>query len=100
MTKGCANEPTRSACPLNATLECLGDQWSLLIVRDLLFRSKHTYKDFLHGGEGVSTNILADRLRRLTDYGIIEKHPTRQMPDATCIASPRGAWSSPPSWWR
>ncbi len=55
----------RSACPLNATLEVLGDRWSLLIVRDLIFKGRTTYKDFLAGGEGIATNVLADRLRRL-----------------------------------
>ena len=59
----------RSACPLNATLEILGDRWSLLIVRDLIFKGRTTYKDFLAGGEGIATNILADRLRRLGAEG-------------------------------
>ena len=63
----------RSACPLNTTLEVLGDRWSLLIVRDLLFKGRTTYKDFLAGGEGIATNVLADRLRRLEAEGIIER---------------------------
>jgi DNA-binding HxlR family transcriptional regulator len=63
----------RSDCPLNAALEVLGDRWSLLIVRDLMFKGRTTYKDFLAGGEGVATNILADRLRRLEVEGVIEK---------------------------
>src|SRR6266851_9949927 len=63
----------RSACPLNATLEVLGDRWSLLIVRDLIFKGRTTYKDFLAGGEGIATNVLADRLRRLEAEGVIEK---------------------------
>src|SRR5207253_11274398 len=63
----------RSACPLNATLEVLGDRWSLLIVRDLIFKGRTTYKDFLAGGEGIATNVLADRLRRLEAEGGIEK---------------------------
>ena len=62
----------RSACPLNATLEVLGDRWSLLIVRDLMFKGRTTYKDFLAGGEGIATNVLADRLRRLEAEGVIE----------------------------
>ena len=40
----------RSDCPLNATLEVLGDRWSLLIIRDLMFKGRTTYKDFLAGG--------------------------------------------------
>src|SRR5437773_8505131 len=63
----------RSDCPLNATLEVLGDRWSLLIVRDLLFKERTTYKDFLAGGEGIATNVLADRLKRLEAAGVIEK---------------------------
>ncbi len=63
----------RSDCPLNATLEVLGDRWSLLIVRDLLFKGRTAYKDFLAGGEGIATNVLADRLRRLVVEGVIEK---------------------------
>ena len=63
----------RSDCPLNTTLEVLGDRWSLLIVRDLMFKGRTTYKDFLAGGEGIATNVLADRLRRLKVEGLIEK---------------------------
>lgn len=63
----------RSACPLNTTLEVVGDRWSLLIVRDLMFKGRTTFKDFLAGGEGIATNILADRLRRLEADGLIEK---------------------------
>lgn len=63
--------PRRSPCPLNAFLELLGDKWTLLIVRDLMFKGRTSYKDFLAGGEGVATNILADRLRRLESAGIV-----------------------------
>ena len=63
----------RSDCPLNAALEVFGDRWSLLIVRDLLFKGRNAYKDFLAGGEGIATNVLADRLRRLTVEGVIER---------------------------
>ncbi|HYC46320.1 MAG TPA: helix-turn-helix domain-containing protein [Burkholderiales bacterium] len=51
----------------------LGDAWSLLIVRDLMFKSRRTYNDFLGGGEGIASNILADRLLKLEGAGIIEK---------------------------
>lgn len=67
--------PRRSPCPLNAALEAIGDRWSLLIVRDLLFKNRSRYGDFLNAEEGVSTNILADRLRRLEAHGIIDAHP-------------------------
>jgi DNA-binding HxlR family transcriptional regulator len=61
----------RSECPLNASVEMLGDRWSLLIIRDMMLRGFQTYKEFLECYEGVATNILADRLRKLVDYGII-----------------------------
>ena len=49
----------------------LGDRWSLLILRDMLLRGFHSYKEFLDSYEGIATNILADRLKRLIAYGII-----------------------------
>jgi len=53
------------------SLEALGDRWSLLIIRDLMVRGYHTFKQFQESGEGIATNILADRLRRLEAAGII-----------------------------
>jgi len=61
----------RSSCPVNASLEILGDRWSLLIIRDLMLRSYRTYKEFLSSDEGIATNILAERLQRLDAAGII-----------------------------
>ncbi len=61
----------RSGCPLNASVEMLGDRWSLLIIRDMMLRGSQTYKEFLNSHEKIATNILADRLRRLEGYGII-----------------------------
>jgi DNA-binding HxlR family transcriptional regulator len=61
----------RSGCPLNATVEMLGDRWSLLILRDMMLRGYQTFNEFLHSEEKIATNILADRLRRLESYGII-----------------------------
>jgi DNA-binding HxlR family transcriptional regulator len=70
-----ASEPRRprSGCPISIALELLGDAWSLLIVRDLMFKNRRTYNDFLSGGEGIASNILADRLRKLEHAGVIEK---------------------------
>lgn len=62
----------RSGCPVSISLEVLGDHWSLLIVRDLMVRGCRTFKEFMESGEGIATNILADRLRRLRGAGIIE----------------------------
>jgi DNA-binding HxlR family transcriptional regulator len=61
----------RSGCPLNASVEILGDRWSLLIIRDMMLRGFRTYKEFLGSDEGIATNILAERLRRLEAHGII-----------------------------
>jgi DNA-binding HxlR family transcriptional regulator len=65
----------RSGCPLNASVEMLGDRWSLLIIRDMMLRGFKTYKQFLGCYEGIATNILADRLRKLVAYGIINTRP-------------------------
>jgi DNA-binding HxlR family transcriptional regulator len=61
----------RSACPINASLEVLGDRWSLLIVRDMMFAGARTYKDFQSSDEGIATNILASRLVKLQACGIL-----------------------------
>ena len=53
----------RSECPLNASVEMLGDRWSLLIIRDMMLRGFRTYKEFMECYEGIATNILADRLK-------------------------------------
>lgn len=63
----------RSGCPISIALEMLGDPWSLLLVRDLMFKGARTYKDLLDGGEGIASNILANRLQKLEDAGILEK---------------------------
>src|SRR5712671_6711717 len=71
MPKKKASPKRRSGCPLNASVEILGDRWSLLIIRDMMLRGFRTYKEFLHSHEGIATNILADRLRKLQAHGII-----------------------------
>ena len=65
----------RSGCPLNASVEMLGDRWSLLIIRDMMLRGFRSYKEFMECYEGIATNILADRLRKLVAYGIISSEP-------------------------
>ena len=69
-----AFEP-RSHCPVNFALETIGDQWSLLILRDMIFRGKRTYNQFLSSEEGFATNILAARLLELERTGILTKRP-------------------------
>ncbi|MBI2586433.1 MAG: helix-turn-helix transcriptional regulator [Rhodospirillales bacterium] len=63
----------RSTCPLNVSLEIFGDRWSLLVVRDLMFGGRRTFKEFLDSGEKIATNVLAERLQRLEANGIIER---------------------------
>jgi DNA-binding HxlR family transcriptional regulator len=70
-----AGPKRRSECPLNASVEMLGDRWSLLIIRDMMLRGFRSYKEFLECYEGIATNILADRLRKLQAYGIIAAKP-------------------------
>lgn len=62
----------RSGCPLNASVEMLGDRWSLLIIRDMMLLGYRSFKQFLNSYERIASNILADRLKRLESYGIIE----------------------------
>lgn len=61
----------RSGCPVSTSLEVLGDRWSLLIVRDMMVRSFTSFKEFQESGEGIATNILADRLQKLLAVGIL-----------------------------
>ncbi|HZR30700.1 MAG TPA: helix-turn-helix domain-containing protein [Terriglobales bacterium] len=61
----------RSGCPVSISLESFGDRWSLLIIRDLMVRGFRTFKEFQEGGEGIATNILADRLHKLEAAKII-----------------------------
>ena len=68
-----AKRKLRSHCPVNFALEAIGDRWSLLILRDILFRGKRSYGDFLSSEEGFATNILASRLALLVKEGILRK---------------------------
>lgn len=67
----------RSDCPISCSLDVWGDKWSLLIIRDLLFKKQCTYGDFLKSEEKIATNILASRLQTLEENEVIEKleHP-------------------------
>lgn len=69
----------RSDCPLACALEILGDKWTLVVVRDL-FLGKSRYNAFLESPEGITTNILADRLKQLERYGLVEKRPYQEKP--------------------
>lgn len=65
-------ETLRSACPVAYTLDVLGDKWSMLVIRDL-YQGKKRFKDFAASPEGIPTNILTNRLNRLTEAGVAEK---------------------------
>jgi DNA-binding HxlR family transcriptional regulator len=65
----------RSRCPINLTLEKVGDSWTMLIIRDLMLRGHTGYQAFLRSEEKIATNILADRLARLEQNGLVEKKP-------------------------
>jgi len=73
--------PTPSAsdtfgkCPVTFGLDIFGDRWSLLIIRDIVFKGKRHYSDFARSPEKISTNILANRLARLEAEGILSRHP-------------------------
>jgi DNA-binding HxlR family transcriptional regulator len=63
----------RSQCPISLALDVIGDRWSLLIVRDLVFANKRHYRELLRSDEGISSNILAERLARLVDVGVLSR---------------------------
>ncbi|PYB76985.1 winged helix-turn-helix transcriptional regulator [Rhizobium wuzhouense] len=65
--------PPRSLCPIALALDLFGDAWSLLIVRDLMFKGICSFNGFLAAGEGIATNVLTDRLVKLEQAGIITK---------------------------
>ncbi|HEY9675001.1 MAG TPA: helix-turn-helix domain-containing protein [Waterburya sp.] len=65
----------RSDCPIACTLDLIGDRWTLLIIRDMLFFGKQRFEEFLESPEGISTNILTSRLKSLEQLGLVEKQP-------------------------
>ncbi|HQP19760.1 MAG TPA: winged helix-turn-helix transcriptional regulator, partial [Phenylobacterium sp.] len=63
-------ETHRSGCPINLTLEVVGDRWSLIVIRDMMFGNRRHFRTLLtQSEEGIASNILADRLKRLTAKG-------------------------------
>lgn len=81
----------RSPCPVATTLDILGDKWTLLVIRDL-FLGKRLYGEFTKSPEGIPTNILADRLRRLEAAGILTRQAYQDRPRRFAYAlTPKGA---------
>ncbi|ACR11490.1 winged helix-turn-helix transcriptional regulator [Teredinibacter turnerae] len=70
----------RSPCPLACALDIVGDRWSLVILRDLMFFQKSVFNDFLTSPEKISTNILTDRLKRLEGLGLIQRNQYQAKP--------------------
>ena len=68
---GCAGR--RSPCPVACSLDLLGDKWTLLVLRDLVFKNKRRFRDFLDSPEKIATNILTHRLRNLEQAGIVTR---------------------------
>ena len=64
----------RSGCPINLTLEVLGDRWSLIVIRDLMFGNRRHYRELMNQSEeGIASNILADRLKKLVEAGLLSR---------------------------
>ena len=64
----------RSGCPINLTLEILGDRWSLIVLRDMMFGNRRHFREILsRSEEGIASNILADRLKRLVEQGLLTR---------------------------
>ncbi len=70
----------RSICPLTGALDLIGDKWTLVLIRDMLVFGKTRYSEFLNSPESIPTNILADRLKRMCKWGLIEATPYRRKP--------------------
>ena len=67
-------EPARSGCPINAVVEAFGDSWSLLVLRDVMFADRRYFRELLSGSEeGIASNILANRLKRLVNAGLLTR---------------------------
>lgn len=81
----------RSGCPINLTLEMLGDRWSLIVIRDIMFGNRRHFRELLQQSEeGIASNILADRLKRLVEIGLLTKRddPTHKQKAIYSLAEP------------
>ena len=81
----------RSGCPINLTLEVLGDRWSLIVIRDIIFGGRRRYRQLLNlSEEGIASNVLADRLKRLLAAGLLTKadDPTHRQKTIYSLTEP------------
>lgn len=86
-----AQDTHRSGCPINLTLEMLGDRWSLIVIRDVMFGNRRHYRELLTlSDEGIASNILADRLKRLVEAGLLSKRddPTHKQKGIYSLTEP------------
>ena len=70
---GVMRQDSRSTCPISTALEIVGDRWTLLVIRDLMFAGKRHFREFLVSEEAISSNVLADRLNSLVEGGIVTR---------------------------
>ena len=83
-------------CPIHYALDFFGDRWSLLLIRDMLLRGKRRYTEFLNSEEGISTNILANRLKQMQERGLLEKFADpRDRKAAIYLMTDKGARLAP-----
>jgi DNA-binding HxlR family transcriptional regulator len=69
------HDDPRSTCPIAGSLDILGDKWTMLVIRDMVFSRKRHFREFLESPEGIASNILTDRLKRLEESGIVARRP-------------------------
>jgi len=70
----------RSECSISRTLELLGDKWTLLVVRDLMWHGKHTFRDLQGSAEHIPSNLLSQRLGKLMELGLVARQPYQERP--------------------
>jgi DNA-binding HxlR family transcriptional regulator len=81
----------RSGCPINLTLEMIGDRWSLIVIRDVMFGNRRHYRELMNlSEEGIASNILADRLKHLVDAGLLSRRddPTHKQKAIYSLTEP------------
>src|SRR5437899_908412 len=91
MEVGSVDDAHRSGCPINLTLEMLGDRWSLIVIRDIMFGNRRHFRELLtRSEEGIASNILADRLKRLLEAGLLTKRddPSHRQKAIYSLAEP------------
>ena len=79
----------RCKCPITSALDIVGDKWSLVVIKQMLFEGKTTFKDFVESPEAIATNILSTRLKMLEEFGIIDKQnlPTNKKTNIYTLTS-------------